>query len=102
MYANNHFLLYIQDLKEHRSVIASMVDFEKAFYRQTHNILIAILKDLGVPGRLLDVIIGYLEDRTLIVAYKCARSESKQMPVGGAQGTLLGIFLFLILINGAR
>ena len=50
---------------------------------------------------MVKIIIGFLEGRTLIVSYKGARSESKEMPGGGPQGTLLGMFLFLILINGA-
>ena len=32
------FMLYNQDLKEPRAVLAAMVDYEKAFNRQTHNI----------------------------------------------------------------
>ena len=44
------FILYNQDLKEPKAVLAAMVDFEKAFNRQNHNKLITILHDLGVPG----------------------------------------------------
>ena len=33
--------------------------------------------------------------------FKGEKSEKKQLPGGGTQGTILGIFLFLILINGA-
>ena len=35
------------------------------------------------------------------MSYKGAKSEPKNMPGGGPQGTLLGMFLFLILINDA-
>ena len=78
-----------------------MVDYEKAFNRQNHNILITKLNDMGVPGWLLKVIIGFLEDRELIVTYKGEQSSKKSMPGGGPQGTILGMFLFLILINDA-
>ena len=45
--------------------------------------------------------IGFLENRELIVNFKGETSEKKQLPGGGPQGTLLGMFLFLILINAA-
>ena len=95
------YILYNQDLKEPRAVLAAMVDFKKAFNRQNHNILITKLSDMGVPGWLLKIVIGFLEDRELILTYKGKQSSSKKMPGGGPQGTILGMFFFLILINGA-
>jgi hypothetical protein len=95
------YILYNQDLKEPRAVLAAMVDYEKAFNRQNHNILITKLNDMGVPGWLLKVVIGFLEDRELILTYKGEQSGKKKMPGGGPQGTILGMFLFLILINDA-
>ena len=95
------FILYNQDLKEPRAVLAAMIDFEKAFNRQNHYKLMAKLNDLGVPGWLLNIIKGFLEERTLIVNYKGQKSGSKDMPGGGPQGTILGMFLFLVLINDA-
>ena len=44
---------------------------------------------------------GFLEGRTLIVTYEGESSSSKKMPGGGPQGTILGMFLFIILINDA-
>ena len=35
----------------------------------------------------------------MIVRYKGKESEPKSLPGGGPQGTLLGLFLFLVLIN---
>ena len=64
-------------------------------------ILVTKLSDMGVPGWLLKIIIGFLEDRELVVTFQGAKSESKDMPGGGPQGTVLGMFLFLILINEA-
>ena len=95
------YILYNQDLKEPRAVIAAMVDFEKAFNRQNHHKLITKLSDMGVPGWLLKIIVGFLEERTLIVSYKGEKSGVKEMPGGGPQGTILGMFLFLVLINDA-
>ena len=95
------YILYNQDLKEPRAVLAAMVDFEKAFNRQNHHKLITKLSDMGVPGWLLKIVIGFLEERTLVVTYKGEKSGVKEMPGGGPQGTSLGMFLFLVLINDA-
>ena len=95
------YILYNQDLKEPRAVLAAMIDFEKAFNKQNHHILITKLSDMGVPGWLLKVVIGFLENRELILTYKGQESSRKKMPGGGPQGTILGMFLFLILINDA-
>ena len=67
-----------------------MVDFEKAFNRQNHHKLITKLSDMGL---------GFLEERTIVVSYKGEKSGVKAMPGGGPQGTILGMFLFLVLIN---
>ena len=56
---------------------------------------------MGVPGWLLNATIGFLEERTIIVTYKGENSNQKDMPGGGPQGTILGLFLFLIQINDA-
>ena len=95
------FILFNQDLKEPKAVLAAMVDFEKAFNRQNHHILLTKLSDMSVPGWLLNIVKGFLEDRILIVKYNGAYSESKRMPGGGPQGTILGLFLFLVQINEA-
>ena len=96
-----NFVLYNQDLKNIHAVLAVAVDFSKAFNRQIHNILITLLSDLGVPGWLLSIVIGFLQNRELLVFFKGEKSEKKSLPGGGPQGTLLGMFLFLILINAA-
>ena len=95
------YILYNQDLREPRAVLAAMVDFEKAFNRQNHHKLVTKLSDMGAPGWLLRIIVGFLEDRTLLVTYKGEKSGLQEMPGGGPQGTILGMFLFLVLINDA-
>ena len=83
------------------AILAMMVDFKKAFNRQNHNRLVTLLSDMGVPGWLLKIIIGFLSERELIVRYKGCESERKRLPGGSPQGTRLGMFLFLIMINFA-
>ena len=95
------FILYNQDLTEPMAVIAAMIDFKKAFNWQNHAILITKLRDMGVPGWLLRIVVGFLSERELEVSYKGEKSGRKKMPGGGPQGTVLGMFLFLVLINDA-
>ena len=59
------------------------------------------MSDLSLPGWLLKVVIGFLRERKLILNYKGKESDMKNMPGGGPQGTILGMFLFIILINSA-
>ena len=94
-----NFILYHQDDTESTAVLACLVDFSKAFNRQDHNILITKLSDLGIPEWLLKVVMAFLKDRSMKVKYKGKFSKLYPLPGGGPQGTLLGLFLFLILIN---
>ena len=94
-----NFILSNQDNKEPTVILACMIDFSQAFNRQNHNILITKLSDLGVPAWLLKTIMSFLENRRMVVRYKGATSSIKDLPGGGPQGTLLGLFLFIILIN---
>ena len=96
-----NFILYNQDMKIPHAVLAVMIDYSKAFNRICHNRIITILSRMGVPGWLLKVVMGYLTERELIVNYKGNQSNRKWLPAGSPQGTLLGLFLFLILINAA-
>ena len=96
-----NFVLYNQDLKVPHAVIAVMFDFSKAFNRINHHIIIRILSDMGVPAWLLHIVIGFLTDRELVVRYKGYKSDRRSLPGGTPQGTKLGLFLFLILINYA-
>ena len=94
-----NFILYHQNNLEPTSVLACLVDFSKAFNQQDQNILITKLSDLGVPGWLLKLVMAFLSDRTMRVKYKNKYSGLFSLPGGGPQGTLLGLFLFLVLIN---
>ena len=83
------------------AVLAVMIDYSKAFNRICHNNIIRILSNMGVPGWLLRIVMGFLTERELIVRYEGKQSGRKWLPGGSPQGTRLGLFLFLILINAA-
>ena len=58
-----NFILYNQDLQVPHAVLAVMIDFSKAFKRINHNIVITILSEMGVPGWLLRIVMGFLSER---------------------------------------
>ena len=92
-------ILYNQNLKEPHAVFSVMIDFSKAFNRQDHNILLTLLCNLGVPGWLLNIVASFLQNRELILSYQGCTAKSRKLPGGGPQGTVLGMFLFIVLIN---
>ena len=94
-----NFILYNQDFNEPVSILLCTIDFSKAFNRINHNGLIVMLSDMEVPGWLLHVVMGFLADRELVVRYCKETSETMKMPGGAPQGTLLGLLMFLVLIN---
>ena len=89
----------LKDLKEPHAVLAVMIYFSKAFNRQDHNILLTLLCNLGVPGWLLNIVASFLQNRELILSYQGCTAKSRKLPGGGPQGTVLGMFLFIVLIN---
>ena len=54
---------------------------------------------MGVPGWLLKIVMAFLSDRRMTLRYKGKQSSIKSLPGGGPQGTLLGLLLFIVLIN---
>ena len=78
-----------------------MIDSKKAFNSQNHANLVTKLGDMGVPGWLLKIMVGFLTDREGDVIYKGETSERKKMPGSSPQGRVLGMFLCLVLINNA-
>ena len=83
------------------AVIATSVDFRKAFNRMSHNKIVTILSDLNIPTCALRLIISYLSNRSMCVRFHGAVSSEKSMPGGGPQGTLLIVLLFILQVNHA-
>ena len=94
-----NFVLASQDSEDQTAVLACFIDFQKAFMRQNHNILIEKLSLLGVPGWLLQIVISFLQNRTMSVRYRGFESTTKSLPGGGPQGTLIALLLFIVLVN---
>jgi hypothetical protein len=85
--------------KDKNFIHAVLVDYSKAFDRVNPNILLNKLKALAIPNFLLNWIHDFLSDRSQRV--KIGEHMSAVLDVWGIvpQGTKLGIFLFLLMIN---
>ena len=68
------------------------LDFSKAFDKVDHGIVLHTLRDLGINGYLGEWFHQFLTDRTQFVRFPGAVLS------GGAQGTVLGPLLFIIII----
>ena len=85
--------------RDRNYIHAVLVDYSKAFDRIDPNILLKKLQALNVPNFLLHWICNFLSDRTQRV--KVADMISEKVDVWGTvpQGTKLGVFLFILMIN---
>ena len=54
---------------------------------------------MKVPGWLLNIIIGFLTNRKMLLTHNGGTSEMKDMLGGGPAGTTFGLFMFVLLIN---
>ena len=96
-----NFILYNQDMTNPHAVLTLLVDYSQAFNRCNHKTLITMLSDMGVPRWLLEIVISFLSEREFLVRQKGKTSSKKRLPGGTPQGSRLGLFLFLVLINFA-
>ena len=84
------------------SVRTALLDFGKAFDLVDHNILVGKLHTLGVKPTAINWIIDLLKDRKQRVKLNGVYSDWLNVPAGVPQGTRLGPWLFLVLINDLR
>ena len=75
-------------------------DYRKAFDLIDHGILIGKLCDLDLPNSVINWIIDFLTDRfQRIKLVNNGYSEWGMVPSGVPQGTKLGPWLFILMIN---
>ena len=72
------------------AAIATFYDWSKAYDMQCHKLGVESFIECGVRASILPILMNYLQNRTMIVKYKSATSTERELPGGGAQGTLIG------------
>ena len=75
------------------------VDLKKAFDTVEHKILLHKLENYGIQGICNDWFMSYLSDRKQFVSINGYNSDLMPVDCGEPQGSVLGLFLFLIYIN---
>ena len=77
-------------------MIAAAADFVSAFDKTDPTLTAARFIKVGIRSSLIPILISYMSDRKMIVKFRGAKSDPKNLVGGGPQGTLLGGLQYLI------
>ena len=98
----DHFLVGALDyvtaaLEDNRSaIIASSIDFSKAFNRLEHKFCLESFAKKGAPTEIIKILASFLSKRTMTVKVGNEWSIAKPVNAGAPQGSVLGAYLFNI------
>ena len=84
------------------TVRTALLDFRKAFDLVDHHILVGKLLTLGVKPTVVNWVTDFLRNRQQRVKLSGVFSDWLDVPAGVPQGTRLGPWLFLAMINDLR
>ncbi|CAG9138363.1 unnamed protein product [Plutella xylostella] len=85
-------------MDDHSQVDVVYTDFEKAFDRVDHVILLRKLRHLGIHGDLLRWVESYLSNRSQAVVVGGYKSDFVQIPSGVPQGSHLGPLFYNVYL----
>ena len=78
------------------AVVSAQVDWASAFDRIDPTLAIFKFQKLGLRSSLIPTLISYLTDRSMQVRFKGKESSQRQLIGGGPQGTLVGVYEYIV------
>ena len=87
------------NMDDRRPVLATFIDFRKAFDCVQHDILLSKLNSLGFSHVVVDWVASYLQDRKQKVFANNIYSEYETIQQGVPQGSVLGPLFYILYAN---
>lgn len=81
---------------------AVMIDFEAAFDRLSHPLVVDKIRELGVDGKLLDWFRSYFKNRVALVRNGDTATDFQCVRAGTPQGSAISGLIFSIYINDLK
>ena len=86
-------------LNSNKVCVLVYVDYKSAFDTVSHRGTLEKLAQLGIKGKLFQIISNFLKDRKIAVSINNTQSDTKQVYAGTPQGAVLSPLLFNIALN---